>query len=100
MYLFQARQVCLELLSNFPSQKFVAQTLQTMTKLACQSLIDIQSQVDLLITQVTDDPRQSVRLVALRDLNCLAKKAPHMWKYSSVEVLYYFITDFYLSKQV
>lgn len=83
----KARQVCLELLSSFPSQKFVVQTLKTMTKLACQSLVDIQSQVDLLITHVTDDPRQSVRLVALRDLNILAKKAPHLWEYSSVECL-------------
>ena len=57
-----------------------------MTKLASQSLVDIQPQVDLLITHVTDDPRQSVRLVALKHLNKLALKAPHLWKYSSVEV--------------
>ncbi|XP_071162699.1 integrator complex subunit 7-like [Mytilus edulis] len=83
----KARQVCLELLSSLPSQKFVIRTLQTMTALACQSLIDVQSQVDLLISRVIDDPRQSVKLIALKDLNRLAMKAPQMWKYSSVKSL-------------
>ncbi|KAK3093052.1 hypothetical protein FSP39_010547 [Pinctada imbricata] len=83
----KARAVCTELLQNFPAQKFMTLTLNTMTHLAALSLVDVEGQISLLILTIKEDPRKAVKLTALRNLNDLAKKAPHMWKYNFVEEL-------------
>ncbi|KAJ8309500.1 hypothetical protein KUTeg_014374 [Tegillarca granosa] len=81
----KARSVCIRLLSSFPAQKFVTLILSTMTKLAADSLVDIQNQVELLIIRLKDDPRKTIKLSSLHNLNILAKRSPHQWKYSFVE---------------
>ena len=63
-------------------------TLQTMSHLAALSLIDIQTQVALLLTHLDRDPRKKVKVVILHELQKLAKKAPHLWSYEHVQVMY------------
>ena len=43
-------------------------------------------QVDLLLSYVQTDVRKSVKVLALTDLRLLAKKGPHMWQASHIEV--------------
>jgi len=64
-----------------------------MTQLAVQSLVDIQSHVQLLINNLKQDPRKTVKLVTLRNMNCLARKSPHLWKFQSVEVTFCYIVE-------
>ena len=78
--------MCLSLLSSYPSEKFVTLTLQTMSHLAGVSLIDIQTQVALLLSHLEKDPRKKVKVVILQELQKLAKKAPHLWSYEHVQV--------------
>ena len=63
-------------------------TLQTMSHLASVSLIDIQTQVALLMTHLDSDPRRKVKVVVLQELQKLAKKAPHLWSFEHVQVDY------------
>ena len=83
---FQARNVCLSLLSSYPAEQFVTLTLQTMSHLAALSLIDIQTQVALLLSHLEKDPRKKVKVVVLHELQKLAKRAPHLWSYEHVQV--------------
>nr|XP_011437947.2 integrator complex subunit 7 [Crassostrea gigas] len=83
----KARGICLHLLSTFPAEKFVTLTLETLTHLAMRSLADVHSQIELLIHHLRTDPRNSVKLTSLKNLNLLARKSPQLWKYNSVEEL-------------
>ncbi|OWF54349.1 integrator complex subunit 7-like isoform X2 [Mizuhopecten yessoensis] len=87
----KARGVCQDLLAKFPAQKFMTLTLHTMTQLAAQSLVDIQSHVQLLMSCLRRDPRTVVKFVILRDMNSLARKTPHLWTHTSVEALCEFV---------
>lgn len=74
-------------MSTFPAEKFVTLTLETLTHLAMRSLADVHSQIELLIHHLRTDPRNSVKLTSLKNLNLLARKSPQLWKYNSVEVM-------------
>ncbi|KAK3583159.1 hypothetical protein CHS0354_027572 [Potamilus streckersoni] len=88
----KARAVCMSLLSSYPAENFCMLTLQTLTHLAAQSLVDIPDQVSLLLDHlVHKDPRRAVKVVALQQLRKLAKIAPHLWKYSFMQILSRFI---------
>lgn len=78
-------------MSTFPAEKFVTLTLETLTHLAMRSLADVHSQIELLIHHLRTDPRNSVKLTSLKNLNLLARKSPQLWKYNSVEVMIFFL---------
>ena len=47
--MFQVRQVCTDLLQQYPSMEFVSITLATLSQLAAKSLMDLPEQVGRLI---------------------------------------------------
>ncbi|KAG5874925.1 hypothetical protein JTB14_019593 [Gonioctena quinquepunctata] len=81
------RSLCIELLPGYPSQDFVLVTLNTLTKLAATTLVDIPSQVNLLLNYLKHDPRWEVKSKALQHLYELAKPGAHLWPAGSVEDL-------------
>ena len=42
--------------------------------------------MDLLLRYLTDDPRKSINLIAVRNLLTLARNAPHLWTADHVNV--------------
>ncbi|CAH1119366.1 unnamed protein product [Phaedon cochleariae] len=79
------RSLCTELLPGYPAQEFVLVTLNTLTKLAATTLVDIPSQVNLLINYLKNDARWEIKLKALQHLYELAKPGAHLWPPGSVE---------------
>jgi len=75
-----------------PSQPFVVVVLDTLTKLATHSVVDIPDQVCLLIHHLRSDPRVAVKRCALRGLKSLADENPHRWDEASCEELLTFVT--------
>ncbi|CAK8677491.1 unnamed protein product [Clavelina lepadiformis] len=75
----KARKILQDLLPSYPAQDFVLTTLNVLTQLALHSFIDIPSQVELLLQYLRCDPREAVKMDSLRNLNILAKSAPHLW---------------------
>ncbi|XP_037084774.1 integrator complex subunit 7-like [Pollicipes pollicipes] len=73
------RQLCLRLLPSFPSEQFVMTTLNVLTKLAAQTLVDIPEQVDLLLGYLNNDVRRAVKSAVLRDLLELSRQAAPLW---------------------
>ena len=45
MYILQVRELCLQLLKEYPTQRVVITTLHTLTQLAAHCLVDIPQQV-------------------------------------------------------
>ena len=43
-------------------------------------------QIQLLLSYLIDDPRQSVKRQALFDANMLARQSPHIWESNHVKV--------------
>ncbi|KAL4238895.1 Integrator complex subunit 7 [Mactra antiquata] len=80
----KARKVCASLLDSYPAEKFIVQTLRTMSYLSVLSLIEIPAQVDLLLHNVRSDCRKTVKIVCLQELKRLADKAPHLWTYPCI----------------
>lgn len=72
------KTLCNDLLPKYPSESFVIVILDSLTKLTCETLIDIPDQVNLLLTYLRD-PRKKVRFQVLRSLQTLAKKGAHLW---------------------
>lgn len=79
------RTLCLELLPSYPAQDFVLVTLNTLTKLAATTLVDIPSQVTLLLKYLKNDPRWEVKSKALQHLYELAKPGAHIWPQGAVD---------------
>lgn len=83
----QVSGFCGELLQSYPSHMFISAILNTGTELAVATLINIDKQVKLLLKYLTEDPRKSVQMIAVKNLFSLAKKAPHLWKEEYVDKL-------------
>lgn len=83
----KARRLCASLLTNYPSEKFMVQTIRTMSHLAVLSLIEVPAQVDLLLHYLKEDGRNTVKMVFLQELKKLAVNAPHLWTYQQIQVL-------------
>ena len=79
-------------LSANPSQAFVVVVLDTLTRLASQSVVDIPDQVRLLIRHLQTDPRIAVKKCALGGLKRLADENPHRWDEESLNQLLTFVT--------
>jgi integrator complex subunit 7 len=75
----RVRQLCTQMLVNYPSSKFVLPVLRTLTHLAACSLVDIPGQITLLLKYFSGDVRRIVRIAVLKDLCQLARRAPHVW---------------------
>ncbi|XP_073994843.1 integrator complex subunit 7 [Rhodnius prolixus] len=73
------RKVCTDLLPKYPAKDFVVTTLNTLTKLAAATLVDIPNQVELLLHYLVKDKRWSVKKASLMGLHQLAKVGPHLW---------------------
>ncbi|CAA9993033.1 unnamed protein product [Nesidiocoris tenuis] len=73
------RKVCTDLLAKYPAKDFVVTTLNTLTKLAAATLVDIPSQVELLLNYLIEDKRWSVKKASLLGLHQMAKVGPHLW---------------------
>ncbi len=99
----KVQSLCRELLASYPGrgQNFVLVTLHTLTQLSARSLMDIPQQVELLIQYVTEDCRKAVRTLALKDLEILANKGPHMWTKDNIEnVCKFVMTTPYVEQKV
>jgi len=82
----QVRTACLSMLPLYPGQSFMLVALRTMTSLATHTLVDIPSQVTLLLEHLSKDPRQQVRLALLSDLSLLAREeTAHLWTKDNME---------------
>lgn len=73
------------ILIGYPAQEFVLVTLNALTKLAAATLVDIPSQVNLLLNYLKNDPRWEIKIKALEHLYELAKPGAHLWPPGSVE---------------
>ena len=80
----RVRELCTSLLPLYPARKFVLVTLDTMSRLAAKSLIDIPQQVELLLNYLKMDSRKAVKAIAIHNLELLAKQGPHMWTTENV----------------
>lgn len=79
------RQVCTDLLPTYPAQDFVLVTLKTLTQLASATLVDIPSQVSLLLKYLRSDPRWEVKAQGLKNLEQLASQGGHLWPSGAVD---------------
>ena len=73
----KAKGICMEILENFPMLSFTLVILETLTSLSEQSLIDIPSYIQFLISFYGKDSRISVKKLILDSLNVLFLRAPH-----------------------
>jgi integrator complex subunit 7 len=73
------RTLCISLLPSYPAQDFVLVTLNTLTQLATATLVDVPSQVNLLLKYLRNDPRWEVKSKCLQFLYQLAKPGAHLW---------------------
>lgn len=78
---------------GYPAQEFVLVTLSTLTKLAAATLVDIPSQVNLLLDYMRNDTRRQVKLESLKHLYHLAKPGAHLWPPKALEDLIDYILD-------
>ncbi|KAJ8960602.1 hypothetical protein NQ318_013893 [Aromia moschata] len=85
------RSLCIDLLPGYPAQDFVLVTLNTLTKLAAATLVDIPSQVNLLLNYLKNDPRWEIKSKALVDLYDLAKPGAHLWPPGAIDDIIDFV---------
>lgn len=78
---------------GYPAQEFVLVTLNTLTKLAAATLVDIPSQVNLLLDYMKNDARRQVKLESLKHLYHLAKPGAHLWPPKALEELIDYILN-------
>lgn len=89
----KAWKLCTSLLSTYSSNTFVLSVLHALSCLAAASLFNISSQIQLLLSYLIDDPRQSVKRQALLDANMLARQSPHIWESNHVKILCEFLSS-------
>ncbi|KAL6059296.1 Integrator complex subunit 7 [Balamuthia mandrillaris] len=70
----KARTICTQLLDVFPTKEFVLATLDTLSCLSHRSLLNVPSQIELLLKYLKEDPRLSVKLLCLSNLNKFAAR--------------------------
>ncbi|XP_055682037.1 integrator complex subunit 7 [Lutzomyia longipalpis] len=80
------KTLCINLLPKYPSENFVVVILDSLSKLSCQTLVDIPDQVNVLLGYLSD-PRRKVRYQVLHSLQCLAEIGAHLWPSGTVRDL-------------
>ncbi|XP_059616371.1 integrator complex subunit 7 [Phlebotomus argentipes] len=80
------KTLCVNLLPKYPSENFVVVILDSLSKLSCQTLVDIPDQVNVLLEYLMD-PRRKVRYQVLHSLQSLADKGAHLWPNGTVRNL-------------
>ncbi|XP_011314620.1 integrator complex subunit 7 [Fopius arisanus] len=80
-------ELCMELLASYPAVEFVRVTLSAMSTLASATLINVPTQVGLLLTYIRDDPRISVKRHSLKLLLHLARRGAHLWPRGALDNL-------------
>ncbi|KAL6077897.1 Integrator complex subunit 7, variant 2 [Balamuthia mandrillaris] len=70
----KARTICTQLLDVFPTKEFVLTTLDTLSCLSHRSLLNVPSQIELLLKYLKEDPRLSAKLLCLSNLNKFAAR--------------------------
>lgn len=68
-------------------RKLICTCLTLSTKIAYTSLSHIIPQIELLLDTFSKESRLIIKLYALKNLNFLAEKSPHMWESSHVDPL-------------
>ncbi|XP_067013341.2 integrator complex subunit 7 [Anabrus simplex] len=81
------RQLCTDLLPSYPAQEFVLVTLNSLTHLAAATLVEIPSQVSLLLQYLNTDPRWEVKAQVLKHLHYLAGQGAHLWPPGAMEAV-------------
>ncbi|ELT98599.1 hypothetical protein CAPTEDRAFT_184593 [Capitella teleta] len=89
----KVREICTNLLENYPTRSFVLVILRTLSQLAAMALTDIPEQLALLEQYLIDDPRRAVKLLCLTNMALLAKTAPHMWESKDIQVVCTFVKE-------
>ncbi|GAB0091802.1 Integrator complex subunit 7 [Sergentomyia squamirostris] len=79
------KTLCINLLPKYPAENFVVVILDSLSKLSCETLVDIPDQVNVLLGYLSD-PRRKVRYQVLRSLQTLAEKG-HLWPNGTVRNL-------------
>ncbi|KAI4458261.1 c1orf73 protein [Holotrichia oblita] len=79
------RKLCTDLLPSYPAEDFVLVILKTLTQLAATTLVDIPSQVILLLQYLNNDPRWQIKFRALQHLYHLAQPGAHLWPTGAVD---------------
>lgn len=74
-------QTWLSLIDTFKTQE-----VYVVQKWLFLDLLHLYSQINLLLSYLTDDPRKSIKLTVVKNLFTLAKKAPHLWQVEYVDV--------------
>lgn len=67
--------------------------MSTLTKLAAATLVDVPSQVNLLLDYMRNDARHQVKLESLKHLYLLAKPGAHLWPPKALEDLIDYILN-------
>lgn len=81
------RKLCTDLLPSYPAEDFVLVILKTLTQLAATTLVDIPSQVLLLLQYLNNDPRRQIKFKVLQHLYDLAKPGAHLWPEGAVNTI-------------
>ncbi|XP_063990575.1 integrator complex subunit 7 [Diachasmimorpha longicaudata] len=89
-------ELCMELLASYPAVEFVRVTLSAMNTLASATLINVPTQVGLLLTYLRDDPRTSIKRHSLKLLLDLARRGVHLWPRGALDNL----VDFTLTSRL
>ncbi|XP_062502910.1 integrator complex subunit 7-like [Corticium candelabrum] len=89
----RVRQLCISLLASHPAQDFVLIALETLTKLAAAAFLGTIPQIELLLDYMKRDPRILIKRKALRDLDMLAQKSPHLWNKQHIIELWEAVHD-------
>ncbi|XP_059475105.1 integrator complex subunit 7 [Neocloeon triangulifer] len=76
-----------ELLQSYPANEFLLTSLDTLTKLAKEALVDIPHQVSLLLYSLEGEPRVAVQKHIFWELKILAKEGATHWTAASVAAL-------------
>ncbi|BBN06107.1 integrator complex subunit 7 [Marchantia polymorpha subsp. ruderalis] len=73
----QAHEMGRRIMLRYPTSEIVTTMLIALTILAAESVVIMNSQVELLLNYLGSDPRMNVRAVALRSLGKLVSQAVH-----------------------
>ncbi|XP_065340647.1 integrator complex subunit 7 [Cloeon dipterum] len=76
-----------ELLQSYPAKEFLLTSLDTLTKLAKEALVDIPHQVSLLLFSLEGESRVAVQKHIFWELKILAKEGAAHWTAASVAAL-------------
>eukprot|EP00118_Oscarella_pearsei_P012205 m.87802 g.87802 ORF g.87802 m.87802 type:complete len:746 (+) comp36552_c2_seq18:3149-5386(+) len=86
----KVRALCTELLTFYPAEGFVLATLQTLTKLAQVAILETQPQIELLLAYLENDPRPTIKIDTLQNLDSLAMQSAHIFDENHIARLWKF----------